>query len=116
MMGLIENRRFERLEAEIEVDFRHGHESFVEFTLNVSAGGLFIKTDYPRMPDDVIHMRFTLPDQNDIQDIKGVVRWSNRDAAKGPVGMGIEYVDLSERNRQAILQFIVTSQMTQKGF
>ncbi len=115
-MSTKSTRKHERMTAEIEVSFRHGRESFSHFTLNISAGGLFIRTDYPRMPGDVIQMRITLPNQKDIQDIHGVVRWANRDAAKGPLGMGIEYVDLSEHNRLAILQFIVESQMTQKGF
>ncbi len=116
-MVVTENRRCGRCPAEVRVTFRDAHETFTqEYAVNISEDGLFVKTNYPRPIGDVIRLRFTLPIQDITLEINSVVRWINFKESLGPVGMGVKFIDLDEAQKRAILQFVVDSQMTHKGF
>lgn len=116
-MSLDERRRYPRIDASIEVNFDYGMESFTEYTLNLSLGGLYIKTTRPLDMDALITVDFTLPGFDYSFRIRGKVVWKKSvETEEGPPGMGIEFTDVSKADEEALLQFVARSQLTQKGF
>jgi uncharacterized protein (TIGR02266 family) len=116
-MVVTEKRRSGRNPAEVRVTFRDPQETCTqEFAVNISEDGLFVKTLFPRAIGDIISLRFVLPVQSAPLEIRSVVRSVNLQESEGPVGMGVKFLDMDEKQKRAIFQFVIQSQMTQKGF
>ncbi len=72
-------------------------------TFNLSTWGVFIRTATPLQPGENVILRFRLPEQTQPTRAMGRVVWSNTDPAKwGGTGMGIQFLDLSPGQREAI--------------
>ena len=116
-MSFEEKRRYPRIPASIEVNYDYGMESFTDYTLNLSQGGLYIKTTRPLDMGSLITVDFTLPSFDYSFRISGKVVWKKTvETEEGPPGMGIEFQDLSKDDEDTLIQFIARSQLTQKGF
>lgn len=80
-------------------------------TQDLSMGGAFVRSQLLFEIGETLQLQFSLPDGRTIKSTGKVVRVA-RDAGDDVVpGMGIEFVDLSDRDRQA-LQRLVTSHKT----
>ena len=70
------------------------------YTVNMSAGGLFLRTDQPLPPGEEVKLEFSLPGNNQPILCRGRVAWvtSAKTPANAhhPPGMGIEFLDLEE--------------------
>jgi len=103
-----EKRRHERIALKARVDYELlSEDTFLfEYTSNVSRGGIFLSTRNPLPIGTAIHLRFSLPppESRDIK-VNGKVAWIN-EYKPGKVnlnpGMGVEFVNLSERDNEAI--------------
>lgn len=116
-MSKQDRRRFPRVETTIEVVYDFGVESFSEYTLNISQGGLYIKTARPLEVGSAIEAEFALPGLDHIFAIPGRVVWKKAVAnEEGPPGMGIEFTELSATDRKFLNQFIGQSQLTQSAY
>ena len=80
------------------------------YSVNMSTGGVFIETEHLRPVDTLLEINFKLPDTDIIITCKARVAWTNetgelkkRDV---PAGMGIQFIDLSFENLQAIRNFL----------
>jgi type IV pilus assembly protein PilZ len=81
--------------------------------MNLSKGGVFIRTDLPLPPGSEIDFEFTLPNSNKVVRAEGVVVWSRKRALKSsaylpdhPPGMGVQFRKLDTSDIEAILDEI----------
>jgi len=75
------------------------------YTVNISAGGMFIKTEEPLPVGSKLVISLPLASGSLIH-LKGVVANIKRDVGKLPPGMGIEFKELSEDDRKRVRDFL----------
>jgi uncharacterized protein (TIGR02266 family) len=84
-------------------------------TFNLSAWGVFIRTAVPFDAGEEVILRFQVPERDHPIRAMGRVVWANADPSKwGGMGMGIQFLDLSEDDHAAIelyLARLVSSQL-----
>lgn len=106
-----EKRAHKRLEVkEIEVEYTTGDKFVKDFVKNISLGGMFIETMKPLAPGTIIKLKFIIPGQKVPINLKGEVRWTSypKDVLRRthPPGMGIKFIDLTERKLSSLRNFI----------
>jgi uncharacterized protein (TIGR02266 family) len=96
------NRRISpRVVLGIPVSYRYGNTIAAALTLNLSRGGVAIRTTSPLASGAKVRVRFRLPGgQRDI-DIESRVAWSDR-----RVGMGIQFERVEPADQNAIDAFV----------
>jgi len=110
--SLREKRLHDRIALKARVDYELlSEDTFLfEYTSNLSRGGIFLATRNPLPIGTQIHLRFTLPaPENRTIKVTGQVAWVN-EYKPGKVnlnpGMGIEFVNLSEKDNEAITRLV----------
>jgi len=99
-----EQRTGQRKPTKIEVMFRE-YGAFVKaYMLNVSNGGLFVKTEDPFPLDHPVSLRLILPSETKPLDIEGRVVWINPKGRKNsfPKGMGIQFEKMNDEARSKL--------------
>jgi len=80
------------------------------YTVNVSTGGVFLEANDIFPVDTLLEIKFKLPDNDIVINCNARVAWTNEPAQLKknslPPGMGIQFVDLSLENLQAIRNFL----------
>lgn len=106
----------QRFKTNMRVYF--GPASQVQFSgdcLNLSSGGLFLKTEIPLETGENFLLRFTLPGQKSEFSCKAKVTWVNKkeDRKKHllPTGGGLQFLGLPVANMKALLEFIRQNKM-----
>ena len=83
--------------------------------MNLSSGGLFLKTEIPIETGESFLLRFKLPGQKSELSCKAKVTWVNNkmDRKKHllPPGGGLQFLGLSVANMKALLDFIYQKNM-----
>jgi type IV pilus assembly protein PilZ len=102
----IERRVMPRIDTSLEIAFRTSGVNRYSYMLNISSGGLFIKTDQPLSIDVELEMSIQLPDDPEIMDIAGRVVWTKPESHAFPAGMGIQFVNMPKEYRQKIQSFV----------
>lgn len=75
-------------------------------SVDVSIGGAFLRSDLLLELGDQLDMAIPLPKQTPVRALGRVV-WVTRDPRiKGNAGMGIEFVDMTEDDRQRLAKFL----------
>ncbi len=100
-----EKRKHPRTPLNVLVQFRFdSFEDFLaEYSLNISPGGIFIRTDEPREQGAVIYLQFTLRDGSRLIEGMGrVVRVNPPGNAAMPAGMGIEFINFDDESMALI--------------
>ena len=82
----------------------HGHIQFD--TQDLSVGGAFVRSDLLFEVGEELGLTFGLPDGKQVKARGRVVRVARETGDEGVAGMGIEFVDLSEGDRDAILALV----------
>lgn len=75
------------------------------YTVNISAGGMYIKTKGPFPVGSKVVISFPLEKGSPIH-LKGVVANIKREIGKQPPGMGIEFKEVSEDERKRLRDFV----------
>jgi uncharacterized protein (TIGR02266 family) len=106
-----EKRLSARANVRARVDFEiESDDTFVyEYMTNLSRGGIFLSTRNPLEAGTVIKLRFALPENGREIEVNGRVAWVNRfrpDGLNMNPGMGVEFVDLADEDRQAIVRTV----------
>ena len=83
------------------VAYRFGNTIAAALTLNVSRGGLAVRTTSPLEPGTILKLRFRIPGGKSDIDCEGKVAWVDR-----RVGMGIAFTWISEAHQNAIGEFV----------
>ncbi len=101
-----EQRATPRHDLTVEVKFESRHEFYAGVTLDFSTGGIFLATPALRPIGDCLRVRFTLPDIAEPFDAIAEVRWLRAEETEdGPVGMGLQFLQLSPRAKLAVQAF-----------
>jgi uncharacterized protein (TIGR02266 family) len=103
-----ERRRYPRAEAALNVSYKAG--SFGELirdeTVDLSLGGMFIKTTQQLALDDEVSFQLVTDREGGLIEGKGkVVRVSDGSGAQ-PQGVGLEFVDLQEPSRSMMNKLV----------
>ena len=96
------NRRSSpRVVLGIPIQYRFGNTIAAALTLNLSRGGIAIRTTSPLDGGMKIKVRFRMPGSKRDIDAEGRVAWSDR-----RVGMGIQFEKVEPANQQVIDNFV----------
>lgn len=95
------------LKAQLRVYYGTSQEKVLyAFSIDMSSGGLFLKTEIPFSVNDRVLLSFTLPDINKIVNCKAKVAWVNlNDKPRKPElphGIGLQFLDLPTEYSMAI--------------
>lgn len=106
----LEVRNSHRLKAQMRVYYGPTPQMLLsEFSVDISAGGLFLQTDFALDVDESLTLRFTLPDQQGMVSCNARVAWvnpkENPRKPDVPAGMGIQFVGLSLEEMKSIRSF-----------
>ena len=89
-----------------------GSNFLFEYSTNISKGGIFIETHHPLPLGTEIVLRFTPPGEAQEQlEVEGDVVWVNPFKPEGEnfnPGMGIQFKNLSDENKDTITQIVRT--------
>jgi uncharacterized protein (TIGR02266 family) len=97
-----------RATTKIEILFKEPRAFVKAYMLNVSNGGLFVKTENPLPLDTPVILLVKLPEDNDTMEIEGRVVWINSKGRKDsfPKGMGIQFIKMQPEYNQKIDNFV----------
>lgn len=97
-------RNNERASVHMEVSYKESGSFIKSYILNVSGGGLFIKTATPLPLDSKVTLSLTLPNDPEIMKLDGIVVWTNPRGGKNsfPRGMGIKFVNMKKEYQDKI--------------
>lgn len=112
-----EKRRYERAPLSLLVQFRFNtFEDFLaEYSVNISVGGIFIKTNDAKPEGSIIYLQFSLKDGSRLIEGMGRVVRVNAPGDAGRVaGMGIEFVNFDDESME-LIEEIVASRATKKN-
>ena len=85
----------------IPIAYRFGNTIAAALTLNISPGGLSIRTTSPLETGTVVKLRFRLPATKSDVDCEAKVAWVDR-----RMGMGVRFTWLSDADQKAITDFV----------
>jgi type IV pilus assembly protein PilZ len=115
--GGADKRRFARTALSLLVQYRFNtFEDFLaEYSVNLSAGGMFIRTDHPKEEGSIIYLQFSLKDGSRLVEGMGRVVRVNPPGTPGRVaGMGIEFLNFDAES-MALIDEIVASKQVKKN-
>jgi uncharacterized protein (TIGR02266 family) len=96
------NRRSSpRVVLGIPIQYRFGNTIAAALTLNLSRGGLAVRTTSPLEAGSAIRVRFRMPGSKQDIDAEGRVVWADR-----RVGMGLQFVKVDPANQTIIDHFV----------
>jgi uncharacterized protein (TIGR02266 family) len=103
-----EKRSSPRVVTTIEIMFKEPRSLVKSYMLNISKGGIFVKTDEPMELDSVVNLKVKLSWEPYEMEIEGRVVWTNPKSRKNsfPRGMGIQFVKLKPEYKEKIDEFV----------
>jgi uncharacterized protein (TIGR02266 family) len=99
--GASNRRRSPRVVLGIPVAYRFGNTIAAALTLNLSHGGVAIRTTSPLERDTHVKVRLRLPGRSKDVDAEARVTWSDR-----RVGMGLQFARVTPEDQAAIDEFV----------
>ncbi len=101
-----ERRRHARVTAMLKIEYQSIDSFAVDFLLDLSEGGLFIRTTMKFEIDDEIEFTLSFPGLLEPIPLKGIVRRVNK--SEEHRGVGIEFVFEDEKSKNTIQQLVRT--------
>ena len=95
-----------RIETHIKIAFQDSGVPVSSYFLNLSSGGIFIKTDNPAPVDSVLSLLLHVPGDHEPLNIQGRVVWIKKNANSFPSGMGIQFIDIAPQHKERIQAFV----------
>ena len=97
----INRRGGPRVVMGLAVSYRMGVTTAAALSLNLSRGGIAIRTSSPHPSDTVLSVRFRLPGSRSDINAATVVAWSS-----GKAGMGLRFTEVAPGDQAAIDEFV----------
>jgi uncharacterized protein (TIGR02266 family) len=113
----IDRRRFPRAPLRLLIQYRfETFEQFIaEYSMDISVGGMFIKTDQPQEEGAFVCLQFALRDGSRlIEGLGKVVRVNRGDDPDRPRGMGVEFVNF-DPDSMALIEEIVANRLAMRN-
>jgi uncharacterized protein (TIGR02266 family) len=85
----------------IPVSYRTGRTILAALSLNLSRGGMAIRTSIPLPPQTLMQLRFALPGSKKNLETEALVSWSDQGA-----GMGLRFQNVKPADQAAIDEFV----------
>lgn len=104
----MERRALRRLPLRVMVEYECLEDFLIDYTANVSVGGMFIRTDTPLDEGTRFRLRFQVPGRGRPIETYGEVRWTLSPQDAGPMvpGMGVQFDELSPTDHRAVLKML----------
>jgi uncharacterized protein (TIGR02266 family) len=99
--GDFNRRSGPRVVLGIPIAYRFGNTIAAAVTLNISRGGVAVRTTNPLEAGIIVRARFRIPMGKKDIDVESKVAWSNR-----RVGMGLEFLNMSADVQQAVAEYV----------
>lgn len=107
-----DRRQFERVLVDLEVDYRCEDTFLFAYITDISAMGIFVRTNNPEPPGTRLNLRFTPLGAAEPFEVEGVVIWINPyrpgDRENLNPGMGVQFVDLAPGQREHLTELVKT--------
>ena len=105
-----ERRAHQRITVLFEIDYRADDTFLFAYITDISAMGIFVRTTQPEPAGTHLFLRFTPPGGAESIECEGDVIWINppRDGRSLNPGMGIQFTDLSDEQRDTIVGLVRT--------
>ncbi|MCB1197085.1 MAG: TIGR02266 family protein [Bdellovibrionota bacterium] len=105
-----DKRESKRVPIKFQVDFHSDGHFLIEYATNISEQGIFIQTNQPMKKGTRVELEFSLPDSKLKIKALGTVAWvnpyrNNPEKDYNP-GMGIQFENLSDIDRETLLNCI----------
>jgi molecular chaperone DnaK len=106
-----ERRRHPRTPLSILVQFRFDSfdDFLAEYSVNLSPGGIFLRTDEPRPEGSIIFLQFSLKDGSRLIEGMGKVVRVNP-PGEGVAGMGVEFLNFDDESMRLIEEICAARQ------
>ena len=105
-----DRRQWQRVLVDLEVDYGNQENYLFAYIRDISATGIFVRTNSPEPPGTRLNLRFTPPSADTPLELEGEVIWINpyRPGAMDNLhpGMGIRFVGLDDELRDRLLALI----------
>jgi uncharacterized protein (TIGR02266 family) len=110
----ITNRMMPRANARLRIHFGIGTQRLLtDYSVNLSAGGVFIETFEPFEAETPLTLEFSLPGNPQVIHCRGRVAWVNHADQPAspslPPGIGVLFLDLSLADLRALRTFLAKS-------
>jgi|SRR5689334_6125161 type IV pilus assembly protein PilZ len=105
-----ERREHTRYETSIAVDYASGETFLFAYLKNISAMGIFIRTNEPLAIGTSLRLRFHV-DEDDPLVLDGEVTWINPFRPNGEnlnPGMGVRFTELTRERREQVVALVRT--------
>lgn len=109
----VDRRTHERVLVDIEVDYRADDTFLFAYITDISAMGIFVRTNNPEPEGTRLNLCFRAPPElgGQLIEVEGEVIWINPFRPNEPTrqpGMGIQFVDLTPQQREVVLRMVRT--------
>ena len=107
-----ERRQAPRVFVDLEVDYGNEDTFLFAYITDISATGIFVRTNTPESPGTKLNVRFS-PNTGEMPlELEGEVAWINpyRPGHSDSInpGMGIRFLDLTDQQRWRLTEFVKT--------
>jgi type IV pilus assembly protein PilZ len=106
-----DRRIHERVPVDIEVDYRASDTFLFAYITDISAMGIFVRTETPEPHGARLNLRFRVGG-GELMEVEGEVIWINppltEDTEGRNPGMGVQFRDLSAAQREEMLRLVKT--------
>ena len=97
--------------VDIEVDYKSADTFLFAYITDISAMGIFIRTNAPEPPGTLLNLSFTPPGGPQV-NLEGRVMWINpfRPSSYDNInpGMGVQFIELTPQQREQIVNLVRT--------
>jgi type IV pilus assembly protein PilZ len=99
-----DKRAAERLPIRMLVEYESSEDFLIDYTANMSIGGMFIQTSNPLEVGTRFRLRFRIPGRDEPVDTIGEVCWvlTPEEAGCMQPGMGVRFEELAAKDRNAV--------------
>lgn len=114
-----DRRQFQRILIDLEVDYKCEDTFLFAYITDMSALGIFIRTNNPEPVGTRLNLRFTLPGDTKPLELEGEVTWINpyRPGSFENInpGMGVRFVGLNDELKQRLMALVKKIAYLEKG-
>jgi len=105
-----DRRQYQRILIDLEVDYECEDTFLFAYITDMSALGIFVRTNNPEPPGTHLNLRFTLPGEQKALQLEGEVIWINPyrpgNFENINPGMGVRFIDLAPELKDKLLELV----------
>lgn len=98
-------RRDKRYAVALKVSYQSYKRFMVDYTANVSRGGMFIRTRSAYEPGQTLFLSFHVPGLSEPVRIRGRVAHHAFRTDRDEGGIGVEFIDIDEASREMLIAY-----------